>query len=157
MGAPDGPAVAAILRESLTREGRRAVLTVSSGSMEPSLLEGDRVTIERAEPADLRHGDIVVFESPLAGLVVHRVVWFVPPFGGPRAVYTKGDALAYLDSPMAAEAIVGKVVEVEGRRGRRRIGRIEARARWAAAAASWVFRRGLARFGRKALPRQENR
>jgi signal peptidase I len=137
----DGPVVAGLLREALLQRGRRAVIRVSSSSMLPTLRAGDRVTIEGIEPARLRCGDIVVYESPLAGLVVHRLLWKVPPFSEPRGVYTKGDALPYLDRPSPARGVLGRVIAVEGEEGRRKVRRATGYWWWVLAAARWALGR----------------
>jgi signal peptidase S26 family len=142
---------AALLREALFEKGRRLVVTVASGSMEPTLHAGDRIVVEGTSPSRLRRGDIVVFESPVAGLVVHRLMWQVPPVGEPRAIFTKGDALPHCDRPVAVQGIVGRVVEVQSGRTRRRLLRTVGYARWAAAAVSWGWRRGIGLIARKAL------
>lgn len=118
--------------------------------MEPALREGDRVVVESAAPSDLRRGDVVLFESPVAGLVVHRLVWKVPAFGEPRALFTKGDASEFCDRPVAAGGILGRVVAVAEGSRRRRLTRPAGYARWAAAVLSWGVRLGLRRIGRGA-------
>jgi len=161
MGLDGGLAVTpGLLRETLTQGGKRAVITVASNSMEPVLREGDRITIEGADPSRLRRGDIVVYESPLAGLVVHRLMWKVPPFGEPRVVFTKGDALPYLDRPVAVRGLLGRVVEIESggaRSRRRRLSGAAGYTRWIAAAAHWGWKQGMARIGRKALTHRKKR
>ncbi|MBI3447611.1 MAG: signal peptidase I [Acidobacteria bacterium] len=156
-------AVADLLRRTLFEGGRQAVVTVASSSMEPSLHQGDRLTIENISSSRLRRGDIVVYESPLAGLVVHRLMWKVPPVGIPRVAFTKGDALLYLDRPFAVDEIVGKVVAVEtsrppqSPRSIRRVGRWQGYLKWLGAAATWGWRRGWSEMGLKALIRRGNR
>ena len=147
---------AALLRQALLQRGRRVVVTVSSGSMEPTLRPGDRVTVERVEPAGLRWGDIVLYESPLAGLVVHRLIWTVPPLARPRSIYTKGDALPYLDRPCPADGVLGRVIEIQAGRRRRKIRRTTAYLGWVAAAARWCMDRGPSGNGRTASDHGEN-
>jgi signal peptidase S26 family len=156
-----GQAVAALLRETLLTGGSRAVATVTSTSMEPTLRQGDRITIEGTEPSRLRRGDIVVYESPLAGLVVHRLMWRVPPIGIPRVAFTKGDALLYLDRPFAVRGILGRVVGIErvdgSHRSRRKLSGWTGYANWLRAAVAWGWRSSMAGMGRKALTRREKR
>ena len=130
-----------LLRQALLKRGKRVVVKVASNSMEPVLLAGDLIVIEGASPSELRRGDIVVFASPVAGLVVHRLMWPIPPCGEPRAFFTKGDALPYCDRPLAAEGILGRVVEIESGGCRRKPSRSSGYARWLAAALSWGWRR----------------
>jgi hypothetical protein len=154
------PEAVALMREALLCRGRRVVVRVSSDSMQPVLEPGDRIIIEKAEPRQLRWGDIVVYESPLAGLIVHRLVWMVPPLSGAagaRAVYTKGDALPYLDRPVPAEGILGRVVEVRRGSRRRRIRRATTFWSWAATAARWGLGRRGRETGRSVLTHGENR
>lgn len=112
------------------------------------LRSGDRIVVEGVAPSDLRYGDIVVFESPLSGLVVHRLMWQVPPRGVPRAVFTKGDALAFCDRPIAVSDVVGRVVEIERGRRRRKMSPSRRCAGWIAAAVTWGLRRDLGRIAR---------
>ena len=142
--AQDGPETAALLQEALLRGGRRAVVAVSSSSMEPTLRVGDRITVDSTSPARLHRGDIVVFTSPLTGLVVHRLLWKVPIYGEPRALYTKGDALPYLDRPVAARGCLGRVVEIERGSGTRRVRRAGTYIGRLRAATGWTLRRVLA-------------
>jgi signal peptidase I len=153
----DGGPEPALLREVLLQKGRRVVVRVSSTSMLPTLRAGDRVTVEGIEPARLRCGDIVVYESPLAGLVVHRLLWKIHPFAVPEEVYTKGDALPYLDRPSPARGVLGRVIVIEGERGRRKVRRTTGYLQWVLAAARWGLRRGVGRIGRTALTHGENR
>ncbi|MDD1748081.1 MAG: signal peptidase I [Methanomassiliicoccales archaeon] len=49
--------------------------TVLSGSMNPTLETGDMVVVTSVEPSELKVGDIIVFNSPIAsGLVCHRII-----------------------------------------------------------------------------------
>lgn len=154
---PDDAVSARLLREALLPKGRRAVLTVSSGSMEPTLKAGDKVIVEGAEISSLRFGDIVVYESPLAGLIVHRLVWKVPPMRTAKRIYTKGDALPHLDRPFPSRGILGRVVEIDRGRGRKRVRRASTFLRWTQVAARWVLSRGADGKGRIALTHRGNR
>ena len=103
----------------------------------------------------------MVYENPLAGLVVHRLMWRVPPLGEPRVAFTKGDALLYLDRPFAIEDVMGRVIEVAGSRGRRkierRVGGFRGLTSWLGAAAAMTWRRGMTGMARKALARRKKR
>jgi signal peptidase I len=129
--------------------------------MEPMLRQGDRITIEGTDPSKLRRGDIVVYESPLAGLVVHRLMWKVPPLGIPRVAFTKGDALLFLDRPFAIQEVLGRVVEVERGEGvdrsRRSVAGWRSCAKWLATAAAWGWRNGVMGRGLKTLTHRGKR
>ncbi len=114
------------------------------------------MTVERVEPSGLRCGDIVLYESPLAGLVVHRLIWMVPLLATPRSIYTKGDALAHLDRPHPVDGVLGRVVEIQAGERRRKVRRTTAFIKWVATAARWCLGRGSAGAGRIALTHREN-
>lgn len=121
-GSPGGglpvdihPIVDGMLREVLDGGAGRATLRVASSSMSPCLEQGDAIEIEQVRPNRLRAGDIVVFRSEEAGLVVHRLIWRDNPLGRPSRIYTKGDALARPDRSVTIDRVLGRVVSI--RRG----------------------------------------
>lgn len=95
-----------LTRSSLAAAGRLR-LSVISDSMAPLVRRGDAVWVAPAEPAVLRHGDVIVVQRE-DELVTHRLVavrdemWF-----------TKGDSVSSLDPPVNTDAILGRVVAVE--------------------------------------------
>ncbi|MGH9868237.1 MAG: S26 family signal peptidase [Candidatus Polarisedimenticolia bacterium] len=101
-----------LLREVLRTEPGFAFMRVSSGSMSPRLAVGDRIEVKAVAPRSLRPGDVVVFESEAAGLVVHRLIWRDRPLGRPTRIYTRGDALDRMDRPVLVDRVVGRVVSV---------------------------------------------
>jgi signal peptidase I len=114
---PDSLTAERAVREILQDRAGRSVLRVSSGSMKPRLEEGDRIHIERVSPRSLMPGDVVVYASESAGLVVHRLIWRDRPLGRPTRIYTKGDALDTLDRSVAVERVLGRVVSIDRGRG----------------------------------------
>lgn len=77
--------------------------TVESNSMQPALSRGDLLVVgQETEPAV---GDIVVYQDPSIGLVVHRVVALDGDL-----VTTQGDANNTADVPFDRSRIVGHVV-----------------------------------------------
>ena len=79
--------------------------TVESNSMQPSFGRGDLLVVgEAAEPA---MGDVVVYQDPTIGLVVHRVVALDGDL-----VTTQGDANNTADVPFDRSLIVGRVLAV---------------------------------------------
>lgn len=101
-----------LLRQVLEGRKGRTLMTVASASMRPRLEEGDRILVQNVTPRVLRPGDVVVFASEKAGVVVHRLVWRKPLFGLPKRIYTKGDALDRLDASIPANRILGRVTGV---------------------------------------------
>jgi len=91
----------------VVRQFGHARIRVTGASMLPSLWPGDDVTIERADPAEVRIGEVVAY---LRGdrLFVHRVAGHVAGY-----VVTRGDALRSADPPVACGDVIGRVVLVE--------------------------------------------
>jgi len=110
---PDGLTAERTVREILQDRAGRSVLRVASGSMRPCLEEGDRIHIESVPLRSLMPGDVVVYESESAGLVVHRLIWRDRPLGQPTRIYTKGDALDTLDRSVTVDRILGRVVSID--------------------------------------------
>lgn len=106
------PTAESLLREVLENDAGEAVLRVASASMRPRLEAGDRIVIRRRSPRSLRPGDIIVFESETAGLVVHRLIWRDNPLGRPTRLYTKGDALDRLDRAVPIDRLLGRVERI---------------------------------------------
>lgn len=86
--------------------GSRFRVTVSGGSMEPVLRDGDELDAERVKsPREVALGDLVVVDAPGAGLVVHRLLW-----RGRRGLRTWGDGSRRMDAPVEPSDLVGRVV-----------------------------------------------
>lgn len=85
---------------------------VISGSMRPTLEEGDLLIVVGVDPYSLKEGDIIVFRAPWAEHpVVHRIVRKDMGPQGP-IFYTKGDNNAFPDPGYrTSKDIYGKVIE----------------------------------------------
>ncbi len=86
-----------------------SVVKIATGSMEPSIRDGDYIIIEKTEAADLKEGDIICFyssDSDISGrLNTHRIME-ISENGG---FITKGDANKYSDEEaVSPEAVIGK-------------------------------------------------
>jgi len=82
-------------------------VVVTSGSMAPAVAVGDAVVVQPVPAAEVRVGDIVVFDDPArpGGLLTHRVVDRLADGG----LVTRGDANAAADPvPVAAESVHGR-------------------------------------------------
>ncbi len=85
------------------------LLNVQTGSMRPTFRPHDALIMQRIQPAQLRPGMIVSYQSLRnpGELVTHRVVALTP--GG---FQTKGDALNQLDPTVPDDRLVGQVAGV---------------------------------------------
>ncbi|MBA3942942.1 MAG: S24/S26 family peptidase [Herpetosiphonaceae bacterium] len=95
----------AMLRTALSATGKLR-LNVCGRSMAPLLRPGDAIWVEQVVVTDLRRGDIIVMWHD-GSLLTHRLMLL-----GDRW-QTKGDNCRTLDSPIAAELIVGRVMAAE--------------------------------------------
>lgn len=93
-----------ILPAVLKTKGQ-AELTVTGTSMEPTLIEGDLITIIKCNNYTI--GDILVFDYKNEGLLVHRLLKTSIRY------FCKGDNSFRLED-MPAENIIGKVTAVNG-------------------------------------------
>ncbi|MCJ7595780.1 MAG: S24/S26 family peptidase [Desulfobacterales bacterium] len=85
----------------------------TGSSMTPFILDGDLITIEPASER-LRPGDVAVFVNFRCNqLMVHRIL-----HASPSGYVIRGDNNSEPDGLMTASSIIGRVVRVE-RRGRR--------------------------------------
>ena len=81
--------------------------SITSGSMWPTLKQGDLVLIKGVEDKeDIQVGDIVVYKNP-KGFTIHRVTNM-----GEETLVTKGDANNTSDKPVKYEEIIGKALTV---------------------------------------------
>ena len=140
-----------LLRDVLGTEAGRARLSVVSNSMTPRILQGDEIEIARVSPRRLMPGDVLVFRSEAAGLVVHRLIWREPPLGEPLRIITKGDALDRLDRAAEAKTVLGRVVCIRRGGGSVRPTTLTDRLRCLRQAAGY----GLRRWARRRLTREQ--
>lgn len=86
----------------------KSVLKVVTGSMEPTILTGDYIIIDRTATSDLSEGDIISYYSTdpqIAGMVVtHRIVGILDD----GRYLTRGDANSVNDSPVSGDQIIGR-------------------------------------------------
>ncbi len=96
-----------IIVQALGERGR--VRTRFTGrSMQPALVEGMLIEVEKVGPAAVRTADIIFYKKD-GQMVVHRVVR-ISREAGERIFVTKGDNQAYIDGDRVPEAdLVGVV------------------------------------------------
>lgn len=83
--------------------------TVVSGSMEPAILTGSLVYVERTDPAQIEEGEVIAFYGVQDGssVITHRVVTNSTVMG---EFITKGDANEEKDmSPIPYSHFIGRV------------------------------------------------
>lgn len=90
-----------------------SMLTVLTGSMEPTLPEGSLIFVHAVPTGDLRPGDVITFYTTLAGydgvLNTHRITEVVNESGA-LSFLTKGDANPIGDvQPVDAGQVLGRV------------------------------------------------
>jgi signal peptidase I len=91
--------------------GSLKLLSVDSGSMAPTVAEGDAVVIRSVNPLDISKDDIISYRSPEdASLIITHRVLLVDPLTG--QLITKGDANSSLDPTFSSSEIVGRVAYI---------------------------------------------
>jgi len=95
------------------RSGIAVRLKAWGTSMAPAICPGDIITAERADPAEIAPGDILVL-APEARLVVHRLVRIVE-FSAHSYLILRGDAMPQDDPPAHVSQLLGRVCGIERR------------------------------------------
>ena len=144
-GTPGSLIAETIVRDVLDGEAGRATLKVTSSSMRPCIEQGDLISIVRVAPRALLPGDVVVFRSEDADLVVHRLLWRTHPLGQPTHIFTKGDAVGCLDRSVPMDRVLGRVESIIRGEGRFSPTTLLDRARCLLQAARYGVRRWLRR------------
>lgn len=104
----------------LLEQGARVPIEVRGGSMSPLIREGDQVLIEKIPAAELKPGDVVLFETG-NGWVLHRFLCrSLPKEAG--VWFAKGDSVVRRRQRVNESSVLGRAVRVEGSRGRRELG-----------------------------------
>ncbi len=87
--------------------GQTIWMQVKGTSMVPTLRLSDEVEVEILDPQQMRFADLVVLETPEAGLVIHR--FFGWRDDGHHSMVTKGDASPRFDPPWPDARFLGRV------------------------------------------------
>jgi signal peptidase len=116
-------------------------------SMYPTIRDGEAVTVEPINAHKVRRGDILLYRTERR-VIAHRVVGVVEGTNAKRVFTLRGDSLSSCDAPVNQEQVLGRVVSVE-RKGRRiKLGGRRARIRSAISVrAVRIGRRLTQRFG----------
>jgi signal peptidase I len=87
------------------------IASITSGSMWPTLKKGDIVLIRNVDRADLKVGDIIVYNNSEqidkddVGFTIHRIIELQE-----NELKTKGDANNIADVPIGYDQIVGRTL-----------------------------------------------
>jgi signal peptidase I len=84
-------------------------------SMYPTIRDGEAITIARVAPDDVVRGDLLLCRQGRR-VIAHRLVG-IATRGAIRIFELRGDAKAACDAPVAADAVVGRIIAVH-RNGR---------------------------------------
>lgn len=89
--------------------GGSQLMSVQSGSMNPSIQKGDLVSVKRTPTRDLRVGDVITYTSEIGGgqTITHRIVALTGDMAG--RIVTQGDANNAPDKAIYPAQVVGRV------------------------------------------------
>ena len=103
----------------LLRRGNRVRFRAIGASMQPTIEDGELITVAPMAPESVKRGDILLYQSE-SGVHAHRVVGrvkgTVPLLEGdcPLDHYLlRGDASVSCDAPVQLEQVIGRVVAVQ--------------------------------------------
>ena len=96
--------------------GHRVCFRASGRSMNPTIREGERITVEPVASSDVRVGDIVLYRTHRA-VLAHRVMTIESRDSAGHIFVLRGDASSTCDESAESGQILGRVVSVE-REGR---------------------------------------
>jgi len=103
----------------LLRRGNRVRFRASGASMQPTIEDGELITVAPVAPESVKRGDILLYQTE-SGIHAHRVVGrvkgTVPLLQGdcPLDRYLlRGDASVSCDAPVQLEQVIGRVVAVQ--------------------------------------------
>lgn len=97
------------LLDEVMEKGGELSLRVASGSMQPLIQPGDRVTLKHADVDQVKFGDIIVFRQQEV-LVVHRVIGRLR-IDGRTFFLQKGDS-NLAASPVPSDDVLARVVAI---------------------------------------------
>jgi len=80
--------------------------------MQPTILDGDLITVEAVSLADIKWGDIILYRSDM-GVTAHRLIRFETRDGSAARLVLRGDAPGSPDEPVLPRQVLGKVIGVQ--------------------------------------------
>jgi signal peptidase I len=95
----------------LLRRGSYVRFRAIGASMQPTIEDGELITVAPVAPESVKRGDILLYQNE-RGVFAHRVVGSVKGIA-PLQYLLRGDAAVSYDPPVALEQILGRVVAVQ--------------------------------------------
>jgi len=112
----------------LLRRGYQVQFRAAGASMQPTIEDGELITVAPVEPAAVKRGDILLYQG-VRGVIAHRVVRLRKSAKGEDVRYLlQGDASVDRDDPVRPAQVLGQVLAVQ--RAGRRIDLTSRRAHW---------------------------
>ena len=105
------------LAQEVLARGLNLRIKVNGKSMHPFICNDDILIIEPRSAAEINIGDIILNRQPSGTYIVHRLI----RRNGAMTLVTKGDSQSSYDIPFAAEQVIGRVVQIEGRSKRMKL------------------------------------
>jgi len=101
----------------LLRRGAYVRFLAIGASMQPTIEDGELITVAPVAPESVKRGDILLYQNE-RGVFAHRVVGVVtgtlPLLQGDCPLFLlRGDASVSCDPPVAREQVIGQVVAVQ--------------------------------------------
>jgi hypothetical protein len=100
----------------LLRQGLCVRFRPGGQSMQPTIRDGEAVTVAPVRATEVSRGDILLYGTE-KGLIAHRVLGIYGDCEADRLFILRGDSSVSADEPVRAEQVLGRVVAVE-REGR---------------------------------------
>lgn len=124
------------LSTELLRKGQSVRFKAPGRSMNPTIKEGETITIQPVAASTVGKGDIILY-SFKKGFIAHRVVRILRKKSDAPSFIMRGDASGASDCPVSAQQVLGKVISVE--REGRNLDLYSQRARIRRMAHKWAF------------------
>jgi len=102
--------VLAVALDKWGQTGEEHLIPIIGKSMRPLIQPGDQVWIKHGY-VNVRRGDVIVFLQE-EKMVAHRLLRICKD-GSKTMVITKGDNTSYLDSPISAHQVIGRVLKIK--------------------------------------------
>jgi len=105
------------LSQELLEKGGLLRFQAHGRSMYPFIKDGDIILVEPRNGDSVGIGDIIFYRRLDGSLAAHRLIKKIGTKDR-TILFTKGDSLKYIDSPVTCGQVMGRVIRIEGN-GRR--------------------------------------